>query len=333
MDSTVTYITSDSAAQTAISELQQFPKVCVDLETTGLCPRLSKPRLVQICDSSPAVEDRVVYVFDLFKIDSASTESLLELLSTREMWVGHNLYFDYQFFLSLGLQYKGKIFDTMIAERVLRAGFKEVKFSPKIQRKYFADIPNTLKAVAQRRLDIELDKEQQTSDWSVDELEKDQIEYAAGDVAILPAIAANQLQELRDEELLPVFSLESKIIGPVAKMSYTGFNVDVTKLKALEGQIQQELDKLTNVFCESLDERLPDNEKLPRTLDGAISVSKNAKKGFNPGSTAQVIRYFDIIGIDVPRNYASGKKTLSQIDLAEFASEDETLNHYRRRTK
>tara|TARA_R100000988_G_scaffold623_1_gene381 strand:- start:26047 stop:27957 length:1911 start_codon:yes stop_codon:yes gene_type:complete len=333
MAHTVSYIVADDAALAALTELENFPKVCLDLETTGLDARIARPRLVQLCDSSPQAESRVVYVFDLFKVSEDVTSKLLALIESREMLIGHNLYFDLQFLLAMGLDYKGKIFCTMIAERCLRAGFKEKKFSPKIQKAYFADISNSLKAVAERRLDLELDKSQQVSDWSKEELDTEQVEYAAGDVAILPQIASLQLAELTEENLLPVFGLESKIISTVAKMSYTGFNVDVTKLKALEARIKQELDELTTLFCEDLDRRLPDESKLSRDISGAISVSKNARKGFNPGSGAQVLKCFDAIGIETPRSITSGKPTLSQVELAEFNSQDETLLLYRKRTK
>jgi len=295
MDFTFSYITDDAEALAAIEKLHGSEKLCLDFETTGLDCRIAKPRLLQLCSSSTEVEEREVSVFDFFKLSNKTISKLLSLVETREMLVGQNLYFDAQFLFALGVDFRGKVFDTMIAERVLRAGYKEVKFSPKINKKYYAEISK--------------------------------------DVAILPEIAADQLKELTEENLLPVYGLESKIIFPVAKMSYTGFNVDITKLKALEAEIEQELDRLTTIFCESLDERLPDGHKLPRGLDGSISVSKNIKKGFNPGSNAQCLKHFEVVGIDVPTNYATGKPTLSQIDLAEFASDDETLNHLRRRTK
>ena len=80
MDHTVSYIVTDDTALTALKELENFRKVCLDLETTGLDSRIARPRLVQICDSSPKAESRVVYVFDLFKVSEDSTKKLLELI-------------------------------------------------------------------------------------------------------------------------------------------------------------------------------------------------------------------------------------------------------------
>lgn len=325
------YITTNEKADKAVSDLQGVKKLCLDFETTGLDPLLHKPRLLQLCDSSPTIADRTIFVFDLFKLDD--DRSLKDLVASREMLVIHNAAFDLRFLFSWGCDYKNKIFDTMLAERVLRAGFKEKKISPGIGKPYFADLSCSLKEVAKRRLEIEVDKSQQTSDWGVEDLDLEQIEYAAGDVDILPTIAADQLKELAEENLIDVYGLESKIIRQVAKMSHIGFGVNINKLKILEAKVSEELDRLTKLFVEELDSRLEAHEKLPRDLSGDICVGKNARKEFNPGSGAQVLKKFDSIGIDVPRDFRTGKPTLNQVALSEFASEDPTLNLYRQRTK
>ena len=161
----------------------------------------------------------------------------------------------------------------------------------------------------------------------------DQIEYAAQDVDILPQIAALQLNELAAENLLEVYTLESQVIRPVALMCHYGFGVDISKVKALQHLKQQELDTATRLFCESLDNRLEDDFKLPRRSDGSIAIGKNAKKEFNPGSNAQCVRCFNQIGTPLPVDARTGKQTLSQVALSEFDSDDETLNLLRKRTK
>ena len=159
----IVYATTDQRFQEALEQLQGIPKLCLDAETTGLDSHVSKLRLLQLCTTDEKVDDRTVYVLDLFKV--TDTSGLKELIESREMLLGHNLNFDLQFLLSLGIDYKGKIFDTYVAERCLRAGFKEKKVSPKLQKPYFDDVSCSLKAVVNRRLDIEISKEQQVSDW------------------------------------------------------------------------------------------------------------------------------------------------------------------------
>lgn len=327
----INYITETNEALKAIKELEPFSKICADTETTGLQATVSKCRLIQLCDASPTVEGRTIHVFDMFKTSVVS--ELKELIESRELILGHNLGFDLQFFYSLGIDYKNKIFDTYVAERVLRAGFQEKKYSPKSNKPYFADVSCSLKAVAERRLELELDKEQRKTDWGALDLTLDQVEYAAKDVDVLPKIAAEQLNELKEEALIGIYSIESKCIRPVAKMSYTGFNVDIERLQKLKLDIETQLNQKTTEFIEALDARLPAESKLPRGLDGLVLVGKKANKEFNPGSTAQVASAFELCGIELPKNDDTGKSTLNQISLAEFDSKDPVLQMYRERVK
>ena len=215
----------------------------------------------------------------------------------------------------------------------MRAGFKEKKLSPKSQKPYFDDVSCSLKAVVNRRLDIEISKEQQVSDWSKPDLDIEQIEYAAKDVDLLPRVAEDQLKELAEEALLDVYSLESKCVRPVALMCHRGFNVDVSKLTALKYDIQNQLNEVTLEFCTKLDAALPEELKLPRRTDGSLAIGSNQRKEFNPGSGVQCTRCFEALGVALPINPGTGKTSLNQILLAEFDSDDPLLNLYRKRTK
>jgi ribonuclease D len=160
-------ITDEQKYQTAVDELKEIKKLCLDTETTGLQASIAKCRLLQLCDASPDLEDRIVYVFDLFKVEA--DEQLKALIESRDLLVIHNANFDLQFLYRIGIDYKGKVFDTYLAERVLRAGFKEKRVSPQANKPYFADVSCSLKAVVERRLELEIDKEQQVSDWGAPE--------------------------------------------------------------------------------------------------------------------------------------------------------------------
>lgn len=325
------YITSKEQYEQAINELTNVNKLCLDTETTGLDARVADIRLLQLCSTEAEDDDRNVYVFDLFKVKPDN--KLKELIESRDMLVAHNMNFDFQFLLKIGIDFKGRILDTYVAERCLRAGFKEKRVSPQAQKPYFADVSCGLKAVLERRLGIEISKEQQVSDWSQENLSIEQIEYAAKDVDLLPKVAADQLKELAEEALLEVYTLESKCIRPVASMCHRGFNVDVGKLMELRNKINQELEEKTLEFCRMLDEALPPELKLPRNIDGSIAIGKKQRKEFNPGSGVQCIRLFQALGIELPVDGTSGKPTLSQVALSEFDSEDPILNLYRRRVK
>lgn len=313
-----------------LEELADVKKLALDTETTGLDARIANCRLLQLCSAEVAEPDEV-YIFDLWHIgDKAPLRAFIE---SRDTLIAHNWNFDYQFLLSEGIEFKGKLFCTYLAERTLRAGFKEQRIAPQTKKKFFADVSCGLKAVADRRLGVELDKGLQTSDWGAQNLDKAQLEYGAMDVLVLPKIARDQIKELQEENLMGIYSVESKCIRPVALMCHRGFAVDVLKLTELKAKVEIELAAKTLQFISELDSRLPENAKLPRTIEGAIAVGKNAKKEFNPGSTTQVIKALTLCGVEVPKDEISNKPTLSQIALSEFDSSDSTLNLYRERVK
>ncbi len=314
-----------------ISNLSQFKSLCLDMETTGLQPGPAKPRLLQLCNADPSSVDTEVYVFDLFHVQDIS--KIKELVENRDALVIHNANFDIQFLLYAGIDFRGKIFDTFIAERVLTCGVKEMRYSPQSGKPYFTNISSSLKAVASRRLGLEIDKSQQVSDWSKDELNLEQVEYAAKDVLILPKIAEQQLKELKEESLLPIYSLESKCIRPVAMMCARGFGVDIQKLHDLKNELETALELKTLRFVLELDRALPEENKLPRDSDGNLCVGKRQKKDFNPGSGAQVIRAFLACGVEVPVVAGTGKPTLNQVALAEFSNDHPLMTLYRERTK
>lgn len=323
-------VDSDSKCVAALSALSKYEKIVVDTETTGLDSWVARLRLIQICSASVEDIKDPVYIFDSFKIN---TDAVSRYIESRTTLVAHNANFDLQFLSSIGCDFKGNVFCTYIAERILRAGFKEKKIAPKTKKSYFADISCGLKAVAERRLNLEISKEEQVSDWSADDLSNSQLEYAAKDVKILPLIAKQQFEELKEENLLGIYSIESKCIRPVAQMCRRGFNVDINKLKGLNIVIQEKLNDKTNQFIADLDRRLPDDRKLPRTVTGELALGKKRAKEFNPSSTAQLIAAFTNCGIAVPIDQKTNKPTLNQVALAEFDSDDPTMLLYQERAK
>ena len=61
------YVTTRFDLEIVFAELWGTSKLCADFETTGLDARVHEPRLLQLCDSNPELEDRTVYVIDFFK--------------------------------------------------------------------------------------------------------------------------------------------------------------------------------------------------------------------------------------------------------------------------
>src|SRR5262249_49475278 len=134
-------ITDTADIPVVLQAIDESTVIGVDTETTGLTPGRDRIRLLQLAT------DRGVFLIDLFEVEDVS--ALWEPLREKEI-VGHNLAFDLSFLWRRGFR-PGKVFDTMIASRLLTAGTKE---------------GNGLADVAKRVLDVDLDKTDQKAYWS-----------------------------------------------------------------------------------------------------------------------------------------------------------------------
>ena len=122
--------------------------LALDIETTGLDPLTDQIRLVQI-----AAKDLPVLIVDLFQCPNGLS-ALTPLLVNKAVKVIHNAKFDLKFLFKNGVEVKGQIFDTMLADQLLSAGK--------------ANHSSSLDNLAQSYLGRQLDKQQQSSQWEAD---------------------------------------------------------------------------------------------------------------------------------------------------------------------
>src|SRR5215217_2267883 len=140
--------------------------VALDLETTGLVARHDKIRLAQVSDGEK------IFVIDLFKRDA---RELFEALSREDLIVlAHGGDFEWRFiYHHFGIALDN-IVDTLLLARLAFCGDMS-------QRVGLGDLVET-------ELDVELDKEMQKADWTLDPLPRRQLDYAAMDVKVLPPL-------------------------------------------------------------------------------------------------------------------------------------------------
>ena len=203
------YITTQEQTTEAITELNSkingdSTLIAIDVETTGFDPFTNKIVLLQIGTS-----DNIQYLFDCRTIDS---KPLIEILSKNCWKVGHNIKFDAKFIKQeLGITIN-RLFDTYIAEYILRGG------------EYSSGYGYSLDEVLKRRLAKELKLVSSTTTFAVnadDDQKKEkvkkqlqmsftkmspgeafseaQLAYAAQDVSaeMIFALAAWQTTELK----------------------------------------------------------------------------------------------------------------------------------------
>jgi DNA polymerase I-like protein with 3'-5' exonuclease and polymerase domains len=194
----------DNDPKAAVQMIEGASVVGLDLETTGLNPRRSEVRLVQVSDGEEA------HVLDCRLVDV--NPILKTLLRDTVTVVTHGGDFEWRFiYHHFGIELTD-VSDTMLMARLLTLGDMSVECG--------------LGPVVERYLGVELDKNIQTSDWSAKVLTERQLDYAAEDARILVPLYANLAEHTAFEELEKVAEIENRCLPPVARMKLEGLPVD-----------------------------------------------------------------------------------------------------------
>ena len=139
------------------------------METTGMCWWQDRIRIVSV-----TTEAENTYVVDAFKVDI----TLLFPALRETKIVAHNALFDLLFLKRAGFE-PGECACTMVLSQILWAG----KLKPGTNK----NVEHNLASVAQRALNVTLDKSRQKEDWA-GEVTPEMLLYAARDSAFLPKL-------------------------------------------------------------------------------------------------------------------------------------------------
>lgn len=217
----------------ACAELASEKILGFDTETTELDPYRGELRLLQFSNG------RNTYVIDLrpFGPDAKSNGDLAPLrqilADKNTVKVAHNAKFDAKWVSHhLGVEVEG-IFDTYLASQLIAAGDQDRRHS--------------LADVALFFTGTELDKSQQLSDWSANELSQSQVEYAARDAAVMLQLRDTMAERLKTDELESVAELEFQCVVPIAAMELNGFYLQ-------EGRWREQLEAVKVAQAKAADE-------------------------------------------------------------------------------
>ena len=273
-------------------------QVFLDTETTGLDPYTSQLVLIQI------MAGQKVFLLEVDEIQASKDEELALpggiqriLGDSGIVKVFHNAKFDLKFIKHhLFGRHPLKInnlFDTYIAENLLFAGLlpKPKKGEPG---------PCSLQKLTEKYLGQEMSKEEQCSFLPHEPLTPTQIKYAVKDVEVLERIFGEQIQLLRQKNLVQVALLEFSIIPAVADIELNGVVVDQSRMELMRKKCEERLDGLRTALAEQV-QGIP----LP------TPKSKPKKEGFNPNSPTQVKHVLAHLGIRVD---STAKKELEKIN-------------------
>ncbi len=259
-------ITEPSRLAEVVAALSGEPIVAVDTEATGLDPFVDDTLLlVQV-----ATPDRA-YLVDARKVDPRPLRRILE--DDRTLKLMQNAKFDYKMLRSqVGITTR-RIYDTMLAERVLTAG---------ISRSI------GLAALAQKYAGIALDKAIRSSFvGKTGEYSEEQLRYAARDALVLFTIYQQQRDALRRESVVNIAALEFKTLIAVGEMELAGCLIDKDRWHNIIVASQAERDRCADELGLLIADAVPQ-----QSLFGGPAINLN--------SNAQLLETFARMGIDLP---------------------------------
>ena len=206
--------------------LRSWDVVQFDSETSGRDAHICDILCVQFGNRQAKTQ----IVVDISTISIMYYKDVLET----KLLIGHNLKFDIQFLYNYSI-IPTKIWDTMIIEQLLHLGFDNRFFH------------YSLKAVAERRLKIDIDKTTRGEIiWRG--LDAKVIEYAAGDVEPLEDIRDQQIEECKQKTCEKAAIIENAFVPVIAYLEWCGIRLDISKWKKKmednERQRDEALEKL-----------------------------------------------------------------------------------------
>lgn len=188
------------------------PKV----DRSALDPHTGRLRLITLSDGENSV------VVDVWRHPDALATLRPYIEDPARTIIAHNATFDMKWLMSKGFDLPSNWVDTMILSQILDGGVHSNT------RGY-----HTLAGVANRYLDLTLNKEEQLSDWSLKDLTEEQLAYAASDAKVLVPLFTALEQLLKDDGLWPTAQVESRLLPVIAHMELNGLNIDPDQWAAL----------------------------------------------------------------------------------------------------
>ena len=179
--------------------------ISIDTETLGLNIKRDRLCLIQLRNET----DRKVY---LIKFDEKLSPKLSKNITT--LLENNNLTKIFHF----------ARFDMAVLKENLKINVKNVfctKVASKLTRTYSSK--HGLKDLVYEILDIQLDKTEQSSDWSKKKLTKKQIEYAMNDVLYLSEIKSSLNEKLLAQKRIKIFKSIMKFMEVRVNLDLQGW--------------------------------------------------------------------------------------------------------------
>lgn len=264
------YINTPAAQKILVENLLAQKAVCFDTETTSL-----NEMEAELVGMSFSYKKGLAYYVPLSenREEALKTLEIFKPLFEKEtvMKVAHNLKFDYKILRLYGVNFKGILFDTMIAHYLLNPDGRH-------GMDYLSEIYLNYKPVSLETLIGKKGKNQGSfRDVSIEEA----TEYAAEDADVtfqLYEIFAPQLKKENLEDLF--YKVEMPLMEVLAKMELEGISLDENWLKQESKDLENDLKLLeTKIFALSGEEfNMNSPRQLGEVLFEKMQLDPKAKK-------------------------------------------------------
>jgi len=279
---TFNYITNEEELNQLREQLDTVDMIGLDTETkviipggSALDPHTAAVKLIQL----NWLDNDNPYVIDVDKVGFIPCLTFLKSIQ-HIIKIIHNAQFDLKMIFSTFNIWLENVRCSMTAMKSLSVatGWKVGKMRG-----------HSLKSLARDFFDIELDKAEAVSDWSIEDLSLDQLEYAASDV--MPFLIKGYLyisNALTTDPPLGygnaiAFNIEQNVILPIAKLEFSGMHTDIAILNKLESTCIPIVEKYKLDLCSKLN--LPINQEVDvddnEEMYIKVSVSQKTSKLLN----------------------------------------------------
>ncbi|MBS1761318.1 MAG: DNA polymerase I [Bacteroidetes bacterium] len=253
-----------------VQKLLSYKEISFDTETTNVDANYAT--LVGM--SFSVVPHHGYYI--AFTQDKSITNEILSWLeplfsSLNILWIGHNLKYDLTVLKRAGIELKGKLFDTLLANYVIDPESK--RSMDFLSEKYLGYIPISITELIGKKgklqgnmkdVDVEKAKEYAVEDTDITLQLKNKFE---------PELFAKNVEKI-------FYEVESPLVKVLVDMEYEGINVDVEFLKSYSDSLEKEIiDAEKNVYEQAgLKFNLASPKQLGEVLFDKMQLDCNAKK-------------------------------------------------------
>lgn len=183
--------------------------------------------------------------------DAPKVLRLMQKAATRPdlHWVFHHADFDLKFFAKDGLHLAGSCEDTMVNEALLDEYARSFSLDACCERRGIKSKEKTIYTKLAKTFGL---GEAKTSTMSHFYMmagdDPDVVSYAAGDGSSTLALREFQHEEMRQQELMEVHSVESRLIKVLHRMTWRGIAVDEARLHQVKGIVERGIEQAKNML-------------------------------------------------------------------------------------